>query len=265
MFNSQLPPFETIEVKVEDQVGTIWLNRPEVHNAFNHVMVNEMITALGVLGTEKTLKILVIRGRGKSFCSGTDLARMQEVVEFSVEERQKDSLLLASCLQSIYRFPAPVISVGHGSVMGGGNGFLAAADFALCTKNTRFAFTEVTIGLVPAVISYFIIRRIGIGKARELMLSGIPFNGLEAECWGLVNYAVDEFILDSFVESWIELLQKNSLQAMQSTKDFILQTVKLDEENEILARAAKAISQAMISKDGREGVKAFIEKRIPGW
>jgi methylglutaconyl-CoA hydratase len=265
MINLQLHAYNTIEVTVDNNIATLWLNRPEVHNAFNPNMVTEIISAMEVLGKEVTLKVLVIRGKGKSFCAGADLHWMKEVIGSDNIKNITESKLLARCLQNIYHFPVPVISLGHGSVIGGGIGFMAAADFAICTKTTRFAFSEVTIGLVPAIISYFIIPRMGPGKARELMLTGSPFNAAEAEQWGLVNHAIDELVLDTYVSSLIDRLKKNSLQAMKNTKKLLLHSISRDDENDILTKAANIISEARLSTEGQEGMRAFVEKRQPNW
>jgi methylglutaconyl-CoA hydratase len=257
--------YDTIKVELNGTIGTIYLNRPEIHNAFNHKMVLEIIAALSSLSNDHNLRILLIRGNGKSFCSGADLNWMRDVVEFDHEKNYNESLLLANCLHTIYHFPVPVISFGHGSVIGGGNGFLATADFAVCTKNTNFAINEVTIGLVPAVISYFIIRRTGINKAKELMLSGQRFNGTEAEKWGLVNYAIDETDADDFIKSLIRKLIKNSPQALRSTKNLLNKSDLFHGENEFLKESAEIISKARNSKDGQEGMRSFLEKRPPVW
>lgn len=257
--------FETIEVIYEHDIATIWLNRPEVHNAFNHTLVLEIMEILNLLENQNDLRILILRGKGKSFCSGADLNWMRDVVEFDYEKNYIESLQLAKCLQTLYQFPVPVIAFAHGSVMGGGNGFLATADFAIGTKNTRFAFNEVTIGLVPAIISPFIIRRMGFIKAKEMMLSGSHFNGTDAKNWGLIDYVIDEFLIESFISSLTEHLLKNSPHALKSTKKLLLTTAAIQDENIIFQLAAKEISNARISKDGQEGMKAFIEKRKPNW
>jgi len=257
--------YETIKVELKENIGTIYLNRPEIHNAFNHKMVLEIISALDFLSNDHKLRILIIRGNGKSFCSGADLNWMRDVVDFDHEKNYNENLLLANCLHTIYHFPVPVISFGHGSVIGGGNGFLATADFAVCTKNTVFAINEVTIGLVPAVISWFVIRRIGINKAKELMLSGQKFNGIEAERWGLVNYAIDEANTDDFIKSIIQKLLKNSPQALRSTKNLLNKSDLFHGENEFLKESADIISKARNSKDGQEGMRSFLEKRLPEW
>ena len=257
--------FETIKVELNEKVATIYLNRPEIHNAFNHKMVLEIISALKSVADNQKLRVLVIRGNGKSFCSGADLNWMKEVVEFDFEKNYNESLLLANCFQTIYHFPVPVISFGHGSVIGGGNGFLATSDFAICTKNTHFAFSEVNIGLVPAVISYFIIRRMGINKTKELMLSGQQFNGIEAEHWGLVNYAIDESDTENFIKSTIQRLIEKSPQALKRTKNLLNNNDLLFDENAFLKESAIIISQARVSKDGQEGMRSFLEKRRPVW
>jgi methylglutaconyl-CoA hydratase len=257
--------FETIEVVNENKIATIWLNRPKVHNAFNHIMVLEIITALETLSQDKELRVLIIRGKGESFCSGADIKWMKDMVDYDFEQNQTESLLLAKCLQSIYHFPVPVLTLGQGSVIGGGIGLLATADFAICTTNARFAFSEVTIGLVPAIISFFITQRMGLNKAKELMLSGNPFNGIDAERWGLINYVIDELNVEQFITSVTDRLIKNNAQAIKSTKKLLLENSMISDQDLILQQSATVISKARISPEGKEGMRSFIEKRKPNW
>ncbi len=257
--------YETIQVDIKGQVATIYLNRPEVHNAFNPLMVNELTSLLKFLENDSDLRVLLLRGNGRSFCSGADINWMKEVAEFDFEKNYKESLLMANCLQCLYHFPLPVISFVHGSVIGGGCGLTAAADIAVSISNTVFRFSEVTIGLVPAVISMFIARRMGLSKTKELMLTGQQFSGIEAERWGLVNYAVDEVQAEEFIDSFIHKLIKNSPLSLRSIKAFLNKSPLFNTEDEFLRESADLISKARISKDGQEGMKAFIEKRKPVW
>ncbi len=193
--------FKTIEILKEGCVTTIWLNRPDLHNAMNDVMIAELTEVFQAVGEQTDLKVVVLRGKGKSFCAGADLNYMKGIAGFGFEENVEDGKRLANLFRSIYVCPVPTIAVVHGAAFGGANGILAACDIVIAEENTTFAFSEVKLGIAPATISPFVIRRIGEFGAKELMMTGKRFKGAEAEKWHLVNHSVAEVALEETLQN----------------------------------------------------------------
>lgn len=256
--------YETIEVKVEGAIATLWLNRPEVHNAFNALMVQEISEALTNLSSDQ-INALVIRGKGNSFCAGADINWMKDAGNLGYKENYQDSLMLALCLHKLYTFPVPVLAIAHGVVYGGGIGLLAVADIALCSKDTKFCFSEVTIGLVPAVISPYVIRRVGEFKAKEWMLLANSFLGEEAVRCGLVNGAEESYNLETLSNEFIRKFMQNSPEATRETKKLILRNTYSNVDDALIKNTAEIITRARTSPSGQEGMRAFLEKRKPRW
>ncbi|MCX6251919.1 MAG: enoyl-CoA hydratase-related protein [Bacteroidetes bacterium] len=256
--------YETIETKIYDKIFTLTLNRPEVHNAFNETMLLELTDCFEQVETEDVLCV-IIRGRGKSFCAGVDLNWMKNVKRNSYEQNYQESLLLSKCFYTIYTCPKPTIAIVHGTALGGANGLLTACDLAYCTEDTIFSLSEVKIGIVPACISPYIIKRIGEFGARELMLTGRRINGKEAEGFHLVNRSFPAGQLEEYVSSVISLLKTSGPEAMRHCKNLIHEV----SNNLTLAEAydytAKIIAEIRASEEGQEGMNAFLEKRKPGW
>jgi len=153
--------YKTIEFEIKNEVGIVWLNRPEIHNAFNEVMISELLDIFEKINSIDDVRIVMLRGRGKSFCAGADLNWMRNVAGYSYEENFKESLNLSKCFYAIYTCTKPTIAVVHGAAIGGANGLLAACDFAYADENTTFSLSEVKIGIVPACISPYITKRVG--------------------------------------------------------------------------------------------------------
>ncbi|MBR9682069.1 MAG: hypothetical protein GOV02_00145 [Candidatus Aenigmarchaeota archaeon] len=167
--------YKTIEFGLKDGVGTIQLNRPEKHNAFNDVMISDIIKCYESINDMEDVRVAVLEGRGKSFCAGADLNYMKNVVGY--DDTYEDSLRLAKCFNAIYACKKPTIAKVHGAVIGGGNGLVATCDLVFCDDDTKFSLSEVKRGLVPAVISPYVLKRIGEYATRELMLTGRRFDG----------------------------------------------------------------------------------------
>ncbi|GIX40300.1 MAG: methylglutaconyl-CoA hydratase [Leptospiraceae bacterium] len=244
-------------------IFTIILNRPNVHNALNEEMILELNTILEELKKED-FKILIIRGEGKSFCSGADLNYMKKMKHYTLEENKNDALQLAELMYNIYTFPKPTISIGHGSIMGGGIGLIACTDFSLCEKESKFAFSEVLLGLIPAVISPYIIRKMGFSKTKELFLTGRIFNSEEAEKWGLITKSLDKMEMDNYLHHLIKQLLKSSPNAIKEIKHLMEINLKYDLEN-LKHITSEIIAKLRITEEAQEGISAFFEKRKPQW
>jgi methylglutaconyl-CoA hydratase len=256
--------FETILVENRGKTAWLTLNRPQVHNAFNAVMIRELAEALKAVNSDETVRIVVLTGAGESFCAGADLNWMREIIHFSFEENLRESLALAELLHAIYLLPKPTIARVNGATIGGGNGLFSACDIAVASDRARFGLSEVKIGLVPAAISPYVIRRIGESAARELFLTGERFDAGRALALGLVNRVVRHEELDAKTEVLVNLLLSSGPEAMAKSKE-LLQKVPAISLEEAKAYTAEVIARLRISPEGQEGMAAFLEKRKPRW
>lgn len=173
--------YTTIQIETEGPLCTVWLNRPDIRNAFNETMISELLDCFTALNDEQSIRVVILRGRGKSFCAGADLNWMRGVAGYSYEQNFEESLNLSKCLYAIYSCEKPTIAMVQGAAMGGANGLLAACDMAFAADDTVFSLSEVKIGIVPACISPYVVKRVGEYGSRELMLTGRRIKGPEAE------------------------------------------------------------------------------------
>ncbi len=255
--------FETILLNKEKEIYTITLNRPDVHNAINELMIEELNSVLTSLKNED-FRILILKGNGKSFCSGADLNYMKNMKNFTHEENQKDAFNLAQLMYNLYKFPKITIAIGHGSIMGGGIGLIACCDFSICESNTKFAFSEIRLGLIPAVISPYILRKIGISKTKELFLTGSIFSSNEAEKWGLITKSVSKEEILSSLNQMISKLLECAPNAIKEIKELI--EINLTHNlDELRIKTPEIIANIRISSEAQEGIQAFFEKRKPYW
>jgi methylglutaconyl-CoA hydratase len=257
--------YKTIEVDIRQNVATVWLNRPEVRNAFSGVMIQELDAAFDALSYNEAVKIVVLRGRGKVFCAGADLNWMKCLNDASFDINLEEGKLMARCFHKLAEIPKPVIAVAHGAALGGGIGLIAAADIAICSKETVFSFSEVKLGLVPAIISPYVILKIGSAKAKELMLTGRKFTGADAMAMNLTNWAVDEAAIEGTLNDLLGELSENSSMALNRTKNLINRFSESVHYLKMVDFTADVITQARKSADGQEGMQAFLEKRKPVW
>ncbi len=255
--------YNTILVSEEESIVIITMNRPEVHNAMNALMIAELTEAYQNLGDEG-IRAVVLRGNGKSFCAGADLNYMKEIASFGYDDNKADSLKLARLFQSIYDCPYPTIAVVHGAAFGGANGLLAACDIVVAEENTTFAFSEVKLGIAPATIAPFVIKRIGEFGAKELMITGKRFKGQEALRCRLINSAVPEAELEKTLNTLLEELKRNAPGAVRATKNLI-RTVVENKQNDMITYTASLIAELRAAEEGQEGMAAFLEKRKAKW
>ena len=253
----------TIIVEKTENVITIWLNRPEVHNAMNELMIEEL-TDVFTSTTDEEIRAVLLRGKGKSFCAGADLNYMKEIASFGIADNKADSMKLANLFNSIYSYPIPTIALVHGSAFGGANGLLAACDIVLAEENTTFAFSEVKLGIAPATIAPFVIKRIGEFGAKELMITGKRFKGPEALKWKLVNDSLPEEELEKKLQQLIEEIKRNGPKAIRATKKLIHSIVDSDIDK-LIEYTGDLIAELRASDEGQEGMAAFLEKRKSKW
>jgi methylglutaconyl-CoA hydratase len=257
--------YETISFDNVNGIGTVWLNRPDVHNALNQQMILEVIDCFESQNDNPEVRIMVLRGRGKSFCAGADLNYMKGIATFGFDENYQDSLKLAKCFNAIYTCNKPTIAVVQGAAIGGACGLLAACDFVYCADDTKFAFSEVKLGIAPATISLYVTKRIGEYGSRDLMLTGRRFTGKEAEWYRLVNKSLPAEELDAYVNTMIETLMTSGPDAMAACKKLIYTICNKMTFEEGIDYTARTIAELRASKEGQEGMASFLEKRKPNW
>lgn len=251
-----------ISVSNKDRVCEVILNRPDVRNAFNPAMIDE-ITQTFKLISDQT-RVVILRGAGEIFCSGADLEWMKSMVKYSLEENKDDSLKLYGMFKSIQDCVVPVIAVVQGAAMGGALGLMAVADIVISTEATKFCFSEVKLGLVPAVISSFVLQKANRSLVVPLMIAGKVFNTNEALRCGLVHQTASSEQVEEIVESWISSILDAAPDAVKETKVLVNQILDL-EEAQRKELSVSLIAARRVSAEGQEGLKAFLEKKSPSW
>ena len=258
--------YQTIEFSIRDKIASISLNRPELRNAFNDTMIEEFTEILDELNTNnEDIRGVIIRGNGKVFSAGADLNWMKSMMNYSYKKNVQDSEQIYQLFEKIYNLSIPVVTVVHGASIGGANGIIAASDIVLAENETQFRFSEVKIGLVPATIAPFVVQRTGNPAAKYYMLTGKNFMAKEALRIGLVNSAGSKESIDTELDILIREFQKNSPEAVRKTKRLLNKIDQYMFDDSIKDISIETISNARISEDGQEGMKAFLEKREPYW
>src|SRR5579884_1013714 len=256
--------YQTIRLTREGDVAEVCLNRPDVHNAFNAGMIGELTEAFHALAATEDVRTIVLRGEGRSFCAGADAVWMRESLELSQEENEEDALRMSDMFGAIDGAPQAVVCRAHGAALGGGMGLLAVCDIVVAAGNTRFGFTETRLGIIPAVITRFVVPKIGPSWARRLFLTGERFDAERAREIGLVHEVLEEEKLDQAVSELAEVVRCAGPRAVCEAKRLIADLLSADgpERRELTARRIAAVRT---SPEGQEGLRAFLEKRAPGW
>jgi methylglutaconyl-CoA hydratase len=258
------PSYSTIVLEKKEGALCLTLNRPEVHNAFNSTLILDVTDAVERAKEDDSVRVVIITGKGKSFCAGADINWMKEIIRYSFEQNLEESLQLAEVLHLIYTLPKPTVAMVNGSAIGGGTGFLSACDIAIAAEQAKFGLSEVKIGLVPAAISPYVIRKIGESKAREYFLTGNRMTADRAADIGLVNEVVPRDKLEERVNELVQQLLTSGPDAIANCKELIRRVPSLTFE-EAKAYTARMIANLRISDEGQEGMAAFLEKRKPRW
>ncbi len=256
--------YKTILYITDGLIGKIILNRPEIHNAFDDLMIAELHSVLEQIENEPDIRVVVITGAGESFCAGADLNWMKRVKDWSYEKNFEDALKVAELMEKIYTFPKPVITRVNGTTIGGGTGIVASSDIAIASENAIFGLAEVKLGLVPSVISPYLVKRCGERVCREIFLTGERISARKALEFGLVNYVVPLDELDKKVEEIIEMLLSSGPNAISMCKELI-KKVSETPIAEVKSYTADIIAKIRISEEGQEGISSFLEKRKPKW
>lgn len=256
--------YETISVEREGKLARLWLDRPDVHNAFNSAMIRELRDALRELREDAAVRVVVLSGKGKSFCAGADLNWMREIIRFSYEQNLQESLDLADFLYELYSLPKPTIARVNGAAIGGGAGFLSACDIVVASAEAKFGLSEVKIGLVPACIAPYVVRRTGESIARQYFLTGERLDAHRALEIGLANTVVEPGRLEAKIEEIAWLLLSSGPEALASCKELLRRVPGMGFE-EAKRFTAEMIAGLRVSREGQEGMAAFLEKRKPNW
>jgi methylglutaconyl-CoA hydratase len=257
--------FQTIETQIQQSVAIIWLNRPDVRNALNDVMIAELSEAVAAAIEDDDIRAIVLAGRGKAFCAGGDLNWMRKAKDMTPEQAVADSMQLASLLQMIYESPKPTLARVQGSAFAGAMGLVAACDVAIAAHFTKFCLSEVKLGLIPAMISPYVIKAMGERQARRYFLSAEVFDAAEAYRIGFVHDLCPEEELDASVNEMLGALLLGAPEALNKAKQLI-RDVQGQEISTALAKdTANRIAQCRASDEAQEGIAAFFEKRKPSW
>ena len=258
--------FNTIKVQLGESMAWINLDRPEVRNALNAELIHELTEVFDWLNSRDDIRVIILKGNGKAFCAGADLEYMKAMAGFSYNQNLADAQNLSKLFQTIYFCNKAVIVDVHGACIGGANGIIAAADIVIAEKETKFAFSEVRLGITPATISPFVVQKIGNTAAKELMLTGRRFTADEAKAFRLVNVVVSEAEMIDTERQYIEHFLHASPDAIAECKNLLRMVSGTDDRfSPIFMQTSVAIANQRISMAGQEGMAAFFEKRNPEW
>ena len=243
------------------------LNRPEVRNAFNEHVISELTDWAADArsrAARRELRVVVLSGAGKTFCAGADVAWMSKTIAYSDEENLRDAAAMSRMFAALDELPVPLIGRIHGAALGGGAGLAAVCDIVVADEQALFGFTEVKLGILPAVISPFVVAKIGRSAARELFLTGARFGANRAKEIGLVHAVVPAHELDNAVATYVHELLAGGPEAIAAAKALI-PTVGGETAAAAASLTTAAIAARRVSAEGQEGLRAFLEKRKPSW
>ena len=256
-----------LQLADRDGARHIRLNRPEVHNAFDEALIGELTDAIDAASRDQAVRVVVLTGEGASFSAGADLTWMRGMASASEAENRDDSLRLAALMRRLQFCPKPTVARVNGAAFGGGVGLIACCDIAIGTDAAKFGLTEVKLGLVPAVISPYVIHAIGLRHARRLFLTGETFDAATALQIGLLHQVVAANSLDDAVDRSVQLLTRAGPRAQGEAKQLAWRCVDLSEASaaERDGENAQLIAKLRVSSEGQEGLTAFLDKRPPRW
>ena len=250
-----------------EHVGPVFhvrLNRPDVRNAFDEEVIASLTAAAREAASNSAVRAVVLSGRGKTFCAGADLAWMSKAIAYTREENRRDAEDLARMLETLDTLPVPLIGRVHGAALGGGAGLVAVCDIAIAASNATFGFTETKLGIIPAVISPYVLQKIGPSAARELFVTAARFNAKRARRIGLVHKIVPESALDGAIEDCLQEILTSAPGAIAAAKALIKE-VDGRPSADVIGLTTTRIAEQRVSAEGQEGMRAFLQKRKPTW
>ena len=257
--------YETLELERNGGVATLWMNRPELHNAFDAQLIGDLTSALVAVGQDESVRVVVLEGEGASFSAGADLNWMRGMAGASEAVNRDDALALARLMRTLDELPRPTVARVHGAAFGGGVGLVACCDIALGTPEAKFGLTESKMGLLPAVISPYVIAAIGARQARRWFATAEIFDAARARDIGLLHEVVDAPGLDGAVQRQIDLLLKAGPHAASTAKQLVRRVCAQHDRAQLDIENAALIARLRVSPEGQEGLGAFLDKRKPYW
>jgi methylglutaconyl-CoA hydratase len=246
-------------------VAEVWLNRPEVRNAFNDGVITELTDAFNALGADPELRVIVLGGHGKAFCAGADLNWMKAMASYNWAENHADAGRLAAMLWAIYSCPVPVVGRVHGDCYAGGVGLAAVCDVLVAAEGVQFCLSEARLGLLPATIGPYVVKALGEQASRRYFITAERFSATEAHRLGLVHACVAPEALDAQVAELVALLVANGPAAVKACKRLVQDVAGRPVDAALRDETARRIADIRASDEGREGVAAFLGKRDPAW
>lgn len=255
----------TLDIRRHGAVAQVYLNRPEVRNAFNDDVIAELRDAFTALGADASLRAIVLGGHGKAFCAGADLNWMRAMAGYSWDENRADAEQLAEMLWTIYRCPLPVVGRVHGDCYAGGVGLAAVCDVLVAADGVQFCLSEARLGLLPATIGPYVVRALGEQASRRYFLSAERFDAATAQALGFVHECVPASALDERVDAIVAALVANGPAAVKACKRLVQDVAGRPIDAALRADTARRIADIRVSAEGAEGVQSFLGKRDPAW
>ena len=257
--------FSTLELHAEGPVARIWLNRPELRNAFDDEVIGELSRAFAHVSAEADVRVIVLGARGPAFCAGANLNWMRRAADFTREQNTQDAAALAAMLRAIHESRKPVIARVQGDAYAGGMGLVAACDMAVAADTANFCLSEVKIGLIPATISPYVLQAMGARAAQRYFLTAERFSAAEAHRIGFVHEVATAEELDTMVDALAKALCSASPAAVRACKKLIADVAGREIDDALVAQTVQGIADIRASEEGREGVQSFLQKRKPSW
>ena len=255
----------TLDIRRDGPVARVWLNRPDVRNAFNDTVIAELTAAFTQLGTDPELRVIVLGGHGKAFCAGADLAWMRTMADYSWDENRADAQALADMLWTIYRCPVPIVGRIHGDCYAGGLGLAAVCDVLVAGEGVQFCLSEARLGLMPATIAPYVIRALGEQAARRYFITAERFDAARAQALGLVHEVAAAEALDAKVDEVVATLAGNGPAALRACKRLVQDFAGRPIDEALRTDSVRRIAGIRASVEGKEGVQSFLSKRAPAW
>lgn len=256
---------DVLEIQRRGPAAWLWLNRPDLRNALNAELQDLLLGAFEELENEKNIRVLVLAGRGTAFCAGGDLSRMEQSAKMTRAGSKAEAGRFAKLLYRMHAYPKPLIARVHGAAFAGGMGLVAACDLVIAAEEAEFCLPEVRIGLVPAMISPYIVRAVGEQQARRYVLTGERLAAREAQRIGLVHECVAAPDLDARVEKFAAQLAQAGPQALARSKKLLARVAKAGITPKLSAETAAVLADVRAGPEAREGIRSFLEKRKPRW
>jgi methylglutaconyl-CoA hydratase len=256
--------YQYLLTRRDGAVEHVTLNRPDVRNAFNEVLIAELTAWADDVRADRGVRVAVLRGEGPHFSAGADIAWMRRMGAASEHENREDAARVFAMFSALDTLPVPLVGRVHGAAIAGGTGLAAVCDIVVATEESTFGFTEVRVGILPAAISAFAVAKIGPSAARELFLTGARFSAVRARELGLVHAVVSEAELDATIDGYVTGLLAGAPTAIAAAKTLI-RTVAWRPAADVAAFSCEQIARQRTSPDGQEGLTAFLEKRPPAW